>query len=144
MTIGMRQGSVLTEIGPGGLLHSLFSTVAVRLEEGNWGVRFPLLMGKLYEGCISSADADAAILEAQAIKLGLQKLGPDQVVWDIEDLSLSPPWGKTVGPHVRSMAEYFVTSTGRNLVDEIRNGLESLAEFGGTLEIVSYDRRPFP
>ncbi|NHZ94355.1 hypothetical protein F2P46_01130 [Massilia sp. CCM 8734] len=142
MTIGMRQGSVVTEIGPGGLLHSLMSTVAAHLENGNWGARFPLLMGKLYQGSLPAADVDAAILEAQAIKSGLMNLGPDMVVWDIDDLSLVPPRGKSVGTHVKSMAEYFVTSTGRNLMDEILDNLESLKEFGGTLDILSYDGVP--
>jgi len=39
MTIGMRQGSVVTEIGPGGVMHSLMSTIAVHLEDGRWGSR---------------------------------------------------------------------------------------------------------
>ena len=41
------------------------------------------------------------------------------------------------------MAGYFVTTTGRNLVDEIVDNLESLKEFGGTLDIISYDKVPF-
>lgn len=137
MTIRMRQGSVWTEIGPGGLLHSLMSTIAFHLEDGNWGTRFPLLMGKFYQGSLPSADVDAAILEAQAIKIGLAKLRPDQVVWDIDDLALLPPWGMSIGIHIKSMADYFVTSAGRNLVDEIADNLESLREFGGTLDIIS-------
>lgn len=143
MTIVMRQGSVWTEIGPGGLFHSFMSTVAVHLEGGNWGTRFPLIMGKLYQGSLPSRDVEAAILEAQAIKNSLNKLGPDKVVWDINDLSLLPPWGTFVGPHIKSMAGYFVTTTGRNLVDEIVDNLESLKEFGGTLDIISYDKVPF-
>jgi 2,3-bisphosphoglycerate-dependent phosphoglycerate mutase len=99
-------------------------------------------MGKLYQGSLPAADVDAAILEAQAMKSGLMNLGPDMVVWDIDDLSLVPPWGKSVGTHVKSMAQYFVTSTGRNLMDEILDNLESLKEFGGTLDILSYDGAP--
>jgi len=142
MTIGIRQGSVTTEIGPSGILHSLMSTVAVHLEDGSWGTRYPLLMDKLYQGSISNVDVDAAMAEAVAIKNGLKKLGSENVVWDIEDLALSPPSGSASGPHVKSMADYFVTTTGRNLLDEIIDNLESLKEFGGTLEIISYDRVP--
>ncbi len=52
MTIAFRQGSVLTIIGPGGVLHALFSTIAVRLEAGQWGSRFPLIMNALYGGSL--------------------------------------------------------------------------------------------
>lgn len=142
MTIGLKQGSVVTEIGPGGLLHSLLSTVAVHLENGNWGATFPIIMGKFYQGSLSAEDVDVAFLEMRKIKKGLSLLGPDAVVWDIDDLTIDPPWGKTVGTHVRSMADYYVTTTGRNLVDEILDNLESLKEFGGTLDIISYEGMP--
>lgn len=143
MTIGMRQGNVVTEIGPGGLMHSLMSTIAVHLENGRWGSRYPLLMDKLYQGSLAGNDAEAALLEAQGIKIALAKLGPEEVIWDFGDRSLAPPWGKVVGANVKSMADYFVTTTRRNLVDEIIENLESLKEFGGTLDIISYDGMPF-
>jgi len=142
MTIGMRQGSVVTEIGPGGLLHSLLSTVAVHLENGKWGEKFPLIMGKFYQGSLPSSDVEPAIFEAKKIKEGLGLLSPDKVVWDIEDLKKDPPWGRDFGAHVTSMADYFVTTTGRNLVDEIIGNLESLKEFGGSLDIISYGSAP--
>lgn len=142
MTIGMKQGSVITIIGPGGLLHGLMSTVALHLESGLWGARFPLIMGKLYAGSLPAEDAHGAMLEARAMREGLRTLRPDQVVWDIDHLGEDPPWGKAVGPHVTSMADYFVTTTGRNLMDEIIDNLESLMEFGGTIDIVSFDGTP--
>lgn len=142
MTIGLKQGSVVTEIGPGGLLHSLLSTVAVHLEGGKWGTNFPLIMGKFYQGSLPASDADRAFQEMQQIKDGLKSLTADKVVWDIEDLSKNPPWGRNVGPHVKSMADYYVTITRRNLVDEILDNLESLKEFGGTLDIISYEGAP--
>lgn len=142
MTIAMKQGSVVTEIGPGGLLHSLFSTVAVHLENGEWGLEFPLIMNKFYQGSLPSDDVDAAIIEMQRIKNGLKLLTPDKVIWDIEDIRKDPPWGKSFGPHVKSMADYFVTTTGRNLVNEILDNLDSLKEFGGSLDIISYDSMP--
>lgn len=142
MTIAMKQGSVVTEIGPGGLLHSLLSTVAVHLENGEWGAKFPLIMNKFYQGSLPSNDVDAAIIEMQRIKNGLKLLTPDKAIWDIEDLRKAPPWGKSFGANVKSMADYFVTTTGRNLVDEILDNLDSLKEFGGSLDIISYDGVP--
>lgn len=142
MTIGLRQGSVITEIGPGELFHSVFSTIAVRIENGQWGTRFPIVMNELYQGSVSHSDADTALNEMLEIRKALQLLPPDQVIWDAENPSKDPPWGRTVGPHVKSCAQYWVTTTGRNIVDEIIDNLESLREFGGTLDVISYDGAP--
>ena len=71
MAIAFKQGSVITQIGPGGVLHSLLSTVAVHLENGHWGSSFPFIMHDLYQGSVSAKNADAAYLEMQKIKAGL-------------------------------------------------------------------------
>lgn len=142
MTIGLKQGSVITEIGPGGILHSLCSTIAVHLENNHWGSRFPLLMGALYQGVLHAKDVDAAWEELRRVRSGLERLSPGQVVWDIEDPSVTPAWMKKVGPHVKSLADFFVTTSGRNLLDELADNLESLKEFGGTLEVISYEGAP--
>jgi hypothetical protein len=142
MTIAFRQGATLTIIGPGAILHALFSTIAARLEAGAWGSRFPMLMNHLYQGSLASEHARAAMSEARTIKQELSQLPPRDVVWDIEDPKADPPWGREVGDHVRHLAQYFVTSTGRNLVDEVIDNLESQIEFGGPLEIVPFDGKP--
>jgi 2,3-bisphosphoglycerate-dependent phosphoglycerate mutase len=139
LTIAFKQGSVLTIIGPGGLLHSLFSTIAVKLEAGEWGSRFPWIMNGLYGGSLDERGAKAAFAEMQTIRRELAELPPSEVVWDIEKPGQAPPWGTAVGAHVQNMATYYVTQTGRNLVDEIIDNLESQLEFGGPLEIVPFD-----
>ncbi len=139
MTIAFKQGSVLTIIGPGGLLQSLFSTIAVRLEDAKWGSRFPLIMHGLYGGSLPAEHANAALEEMEAIRRELALVPPSQAVWDIERPDQQPPWGSSVGDHVKHMAQYFVTITGRNLVDEVIDNLQSQIEFGGPLEIVPFD-----
>jgi hypothetical protein len=141
VTIAFKQGSVLTIIGPGGVLHALFSTIAVRLEAGQWGSRFPLIMNGLYGGSLPAAHAKAAMVEMTTIREELSQLLPALVVWDIEQPDQKPPWGDQVGDHVKHMAHYFMTITGRNLVDEIIDNLESQIEFGGPMEIVPFDGR---
>lgn len=99
-------------------------------------------MNKLYEGKVAREDAEAASAEISQIQEALAKLPPDQVVWDAEDMTKAPPYGKHIGPHVRSCADYWVTTTGRNLIAEIIDNMESLLEFGGSLEVhSSRDRR---
>lgn len=144
MAVALKQANVITEVGPGGVLHSLFSTIAVRLEGGSWGGRFPHITGRLYGGRLKRREADAALREMRVIKKELSELPPTAVVWDADDPSLDPPWGRSVAEHVRSMAQYHVTTTGRNLVDEIIDNLESLRDYGGTLDIISYDDRALP
>lgn len=141
MTIAFRQGSVLTIIGPGGVLHALFSTIAVRLEAGQWGSRFPLIMNALYGGSLPAEHAKAAMVEMTTIRQELSHVLPALVVWDIEQPDLRPPWADQVGNHVTHLAHYFVTITGRNLVDEIIDNLESQIEFGGPFEVVPFDGR---
>lgn len=142
MTIALKQDNVITEVGPGGLLHSLCSTIARRLEGGSWGSRYPLVMNKLYQGFLGEEDATGALTEMREIKSRLSEISPAEVIWDIDDQTKLPPWGKEVGAHVKSIAGYYVTTYGRNLVDEMIDNMESLAEFGGTLEIISYDGAP--
>lgn len=139
MTVALKQGSVLTVIGPGGLLHSFFSTIAVRLENGRWGSRFPFIMNGLYSGSLGIEGARAAHEEMLQIRNELARLPPSAIVWDFEDQNQSPPWGSNPGPHVTHMANYFVTETGRNLVDEILGNIESQTEFGGPLEVVQFN-----
>src|SRR5687768_17393124 len=139
MTIAFKQGRVLTVIGAGGLLHSLFSTIAVHLEGGDWGSRFPWIMNGLYSGRLEESGASEGYREMQQIRQELATLPPSAVVWDIEKPGIAPPWGGEVGGHVKNMAAYYVTDTGRNLVDEIIDNLESQLALGGPLEIVPFD-----
>lgn len=141
MAVALKQENVITEIGPGGVLHSLFSTIAVRLERGDWGGRFPTIMRRLYDGKLERREAGAGLTEMTQIRKELATLPPAMVVWDAENPTLDPPWGRDVGAHVQNVAQYFVTTTGRNLVDEIIDNLESLRDFGGTLEVISYNDR---
>ena len=142
VTVAFKQENIITEIGPGGLLYSLFSTIAFHLESGKWGSVFPLIMNELYSGKLEEANAQKALVEANAIKEGLSKLGPEQVIWDIENLSEKAPWGDEVGDHVKNVAMFYITVNGLNLVDELVENIESICQHGGTLEIISYEGSP--
>lgn len=142
MTVAFKQENIITEIGPGGLLHSLFSTIAFHLESGNWGSEFPVIMNELYSGKLEEASASKALIEANAIKEGLSKLEPEKVIWDIENLSEKAPWGDEIGDHVKNVAMFYVTLNGLNLVDELVENIESICQYGGNLELISYEGSP--
>ena len=133
-------GTILTEIGPGGLVHSLFSTIASRLEAGKWGSRFPMVMGDLYQGRpLHPATAETALKEWREIESGLSALPPSSVIWDIEQPGSKPPWGDNYGPHVTSMANYYSTKNGLNFVKEIGDNLECVVDAGDSVQFVSAD-----
>lgn len=71
--------------------------------------------------------AAAAIQELKLIKEELAAFAPSKVVWDIEDLSKRPPWGADIAQEINSLANYFVTSTGRDLISTLIEALDDAA-----------------
>ena len=137
MTVGLKLGSITDEIGGQDFFHAFFSTVSYRLETNGWGARFPCLLKKLYQGRLEQGDAEQALEELNEIASELSKLSPNMVVWDIENLEASPPWGSNISSDITDLSNYFVTSTGRDLIDVIKECLEELRDRGGSIEIVS-------
>lgn len=140
MTIALKQNNVITEVGPGGILHSLFSTIAFRVEK-KWGGKFPVIMNELYHGGLTQAHARTALQEIRAIKQALAMLPAQDVIWDIDDPGASGPWGG-IGPHIQNASQFHVTKNGRNLLNEIEENIEAIIRFGGDLEIISYNDGP--
>lgn len=136
MTIGLKLGNVTDEIGSPDFFHSFFSTIHHHLEDGTWGSGFPVLLNELYQGTLAASSAPMALDELTRVSGELAALPPDQVIWDIDDLMAQPPWGRDVSPDITDLSNYFVTSTGRDLILTIKEALESLIEDGGIIEIV--------
>ena len=136
MTVGLKLGSITAEIGGQDFFHAFFSTLSYRLETDGWGSRFPCLLKKLYQGSLEQGDAWQALEELDVITTELSKLSPDKVVWDIENLEATPPWGSNISINITDLSNYFVTSTGRDLIGVLKEFLEELRYRGGTIEIV--------
>ena len=100
-------------------MHSFFSTICYNLEGGKWGSRFPYLMNSLYQGELSYNDLDSAKEELTVIIEEFKEFSPDQVIWDIEDLSKQPPWGNNISPEIKNLSDYFITCDGESIFDEI-------------------------
>ena len=62
--------------------------------------------------------------ELKKIQLELQAFSPDKVVWDIDDLSNQPPWGKNISNDITNLSNYFVTSDGEDFITIFFNALE--------------------
>lgn len=137
MIMVLKQGRVETEVGSKELVHSLFSTVAVRLEGGKWGSRFPVVMNQLSKGSLTHEHCQAAMAEMKTIRQELQKFKPDQVVFDAKDLKAKPANIADIILHLGTLATCHTTIGGRSLIDEIVDNLESQRQFGGLLQIIS-------
>lgn len=138
MTVGLHLGSITDEIGSSAFFHSFFSTISGNLESDGWGSRFPVLLRKLYQGELQQQDASAALEEVEEIIKEFVDMSPERVIWDIESLDVSPPWGDNISHEITNLSNYFVTSTGRDLFGVLKEILEELRDCGGVLSIVSY------
>jgi 2,3-bisphosphoglycerate-dependent phosphoglycerate mutase len=137
MAVGLKLGSITDEIGGQDFFHAFFSTISHRLEKDGWGSRFPCLLKKLYQGKLEQDDARQALEELDVIVSELSKFSPDKVIWDIENLSATPPWGNNISSDITDLSNYFVTSTGRDLIAVLKECLEEQRDRGGSIEIVS-------
>lgn len=135
--VGFRVKYYWYQIGSGDFLHSFFSTVAYNLENQEWGSRFPVIMNKLYQGKVDGENIDKAIEELSIIKEEFRKFSPDKVIWDIEDLSKQPPWGKNISKDITDLSNYFVTSDGEDFMTVFYRALEKAKEVNAGIEIVS-------
>jgi 2,3-bisphosphoglycerate-dependent phosphoglycerate mutase len=130
MATAIEVENIATELGNQDFVHGFFSTISCRLENGVWGSKFPILMTELYQGTLKGAHASAALSELRNAKTLLAKFPPKDVVWDIEDLSASPPWGDNIASDITNLSNYFVTSTGRDMFDVVEETLEYAAQHG--------------
>lgn len=123
MSVGFKVKYYWFQIGSGDFLHSFFSTICLRLENGEWGSKYPILMKTLYQGTLKHEFINDAINELVEIKKGLEKLPPQKVVWDIENLELMPPWGNDISSEITNLSNCFVTSEGEDLITLLSNAL---------------------
>ena len=122
-------------IGTADFLHSFFSTVCGRLENGKWGSRYPHLMNELYQGTLPAEHLAAGTEELAQIKRELAQFAPDQVIWDIEDRSLTPPWGDNISEDITDLSNYFVTSEGEDFLTVFAAALDKARELNVPLTI---------
>lgn len=122
-------------IGSVPFLRAFFSTVFVRLENGSWGARYPVIMRDLYAGRLSFQKAEAALEELARIRTALARFCPDQVVWDFEDPAAVPPWRDDISSDITSLAGYFVTSSGDDFLEVLACALREAQHSHQDVEI---------
>lgn len=138
MTIAIRSAGEIKELGGSDFVHSFFSTISYHLEPDGWGTRYPVLMNALYQGQLSAEDAGAALEELADVQMRLNQFPPSDVVWDIDDLAATPPWGRNISSDITSLGNYFVTSSGSDLIDVLRESISRLRSSGGIARLESF------
>ena len=94
-------------------------------------------MNELYQGTLDKDNVETAIEELKKIQLEFQAFCPDKVVWDIDDLSKQPPWGKNISNDITNLSNYFVTSDGEDFITIFFNALEKAKKMQMDLTIES-------
>jgi 2,3-bisphosphoglycerate-dependent phosphoglycerate mutase len=123
MSVALHVGDRAYELGSAAFLNAFFSTVFVRVECNQWGSRFPVLMTELYSGEVPAAHVGVLLEELRSLREALATLPPDAVVWDHAEPTAQPPWGSEIAAHIQSMADYFVTSDGKDLIEVLQTAL---------------------
>ena len=137
MAVGIRVGAITDEIGTAAFLNAFFATVAGLLDP-NWGTRFPVLLGELYQGRVAPERAAAALHELAQVRRELAGYAPDRVIWDFADRAQRPPWGDAIAAEITDLSGYFVTAAGRDLIGVLDEALQAARDEGRAAEIVPY------
>ena len=135
--VGLKVGPIFYKIGTGSFLHCFFSTIAVRLENENWGSKYPVLMNQLYNGEITCEDVESINNEFMHIKSKFMQFDIGQVVWDFDNRTTSPPWGDNVTETITDLSNYFITSDGKNLFDVFYSATDACKRVKRNLTITS-------
>ena len=136
MSIGIKLGSIIDELGSPDFFNSFFSTIVGLLENNVRGSRYPVISLELYKGHIPIEKLEQAVVELKSIQHELSQHPPNAVIWDIEDLSLNPPWGDNISQEITSLSNYFVSSNGRDLFALISEVLSHAIDTKRPIDIV--------
>lgn len=136
MTVGVKVGAIVDEVGAPSFLNCFFSTITGLLEGGHRGGKFPVVTEKLYAGEIAAEDVKTALKELGEIKELLRKFDPSAVIWDLENTSAHPPWGNNISPDITNMSNYFVSSTGRDLFELLEEAFQAAQDEKTGVQIV--------
>lgn len=81
-------------------------------------------MNEFYQGSLDYRKADLALNELETIQRELRNFNSKQVIWDIEDLSLTPPWRDNISDDITDLSNYFITCNGEDFIDIFKKALK--------------------
>ena len=117
MTICSSDNNRYVDIGSYTIWHSLYSTVAVRLKE--YHDLFPDAINFLRTGKCDPQNAQKTARQINLLRDRLASISPDNAVYDLNHLSMEPPWKGHISPIVTSCANLYTTADGKDLLFEL-------------------------
>lgn len=135
MRVFLKESFNIHIIGSSEFLFSFFSTIAYRLENKKWGGKFPIIMNELYQGCLKKENVDGAINEVKIIESKFRNLDLEDVIWDFEDLDKKIP-EEYKNTEILNAYDYFITDSGKKLIDVLLETLNDCKKYKTDLEIV--------
>lgn len=119
------------------LFFSFFSSIAIRLENGKWGSRFPLTMHEFYQGRVENAHLKLFQQEVRQIAQELSKLPVDYQVWNCENPSIPVPVDQK-NVQALHLADCFVTTSGKGFFEVIEMAVQDGLDYKGDVSIEIY------
>lgn len=105
------------DVGSDIIWDALVSTVSVRLDY--YREQIPLAMQFLLTKQCAAKNALATAVQFNLIRDELSKFKPEEVLFDRYDHSIKAPWGDQISEVITSLAHYFITADGKDLLNEI-------------------------
>lgn len=124
-------------VGNGEFLGSFFDTIAYRLENGKRGSKYPIFNCLYLGNQIDYKNLFILKKELEEIQKQLKRFSPQDVVWDMEDLTKQPPWGNNISKEITNLSNYFVTSRGNQLFDVLNKAIDHAISLKSSIKIVS-------
>ena len=94
-------------------------------------------MNNLYWGDVPLEFVEKGIAELLSIQEEFKNFLPHEIIWDFEDLSLTPPWGTNIASHIIDLSQYFITSSGSDLFEVMLTSFRFALEHGQNVSVKS-------
>lgn len=91
--------------------------------------------GRIISRMFKNQDLNEGLEELRKVRKELKNFPPSDVIWDAEDLSLTPPWGNNISSDITDLSNYFVTSDGRDLISVLSEAMNEAKEMQCDIEI---------
>ena len=117
MIISCKNGKAYIDIGGYDTWKALSSTIQVRLKDVS--AKIPCVLSFLESGTCNFEQCLCTAKQFNIVRDSFALFSPDKVVYDAQDLTITPPWGRNISPIITSCGNYFTTADGRDLLAEI-------------------------
>lgn len=105
------------DVGSNQIWHSLFSTVSYHLSSHKEEISDALLF--LKNASCSHEIAAKTARQINLIRDMLSQISPENIIYDINDLSVQAPWDGNISEITTSCGNFYTTSDGKDLLFEI-------------------------